>query len=117
MYLYYTNIIPPKPAAVKGVNENNQDKIGYLMGHIVTVLSIQQVTGKYDFVYLTVLNSAKEKTTANNRVIAAAVLISRLCLSQAFRELESSRVSAVEDVQERLPHVVRVSKIGRTRSD
>lgn len=59
----------------------------------------------------------KRKTTANNRVIAAAVLISRLCLSQAFRELEPSRVSAVEDVQERLPHVVRVFKIGRTRSD
>lgn len=57
----------------------------------------------------------KRKTTANN--CAAAVLISRLCLSQAFRELEPSRVSAVEDVQERLPHVVRVSKIGRTRSD
>lgn len=58
----------------------------------------------------------KRKTTANN-CIAAAVLVSRLCLSQTFRELESSRVSAVEDVQERLPHVVRVYKIGRTRSD
>lgn len=31
------------------------------MGHIVTVLSIQQVTDKYDFGILTVLNSAKEK--------------------------------------------------------
>lgn len=58
----------------------------------------------------------KRKTTASNNC-AAAVLISRLCLSQAFRELETSRVSAVEDVQERLPHVVRVYKIGRTCSD
>lgn len=31
------------------------------MGRIVTVLSMQQVTGKCDFGILTVLNSAKEK--------------------------------------------------------
>lgn len=115
MYLYYTNIIPPKPAAVKGVNENNLDKIGYLMG---VYYYRAKYIASYRQVRFRISNRAKfgkRKTTANNR--AAAVLISRLCLSQAFRELESSRVSAVEDVQERLPHVVRVYKIGRTRSD
>lgn len=61
MYLYYTNIIPHKPAAVKGVSKIIEIKIGYLMGHVITVLNMQQVTSKYDFVYLTVLNSAKEK--------------------------------------------------------
>ena len=115
MYLYYTNIIPPKPAAVKGVNENNRDKIGYLMGAYYYRAKYE---ASYRQVRFRISNRAKFekiKTTANNR--AAAVLISRLCLSQAFRELESSRVTAVEDVQERLPHVVRVYKIGRTRSD
>lgn len=31
------------------------------MGYVITVLNMQQVTGKYDSVYLTVLNSRKEK--------------------------------------------------------